>query len=99
MSAQQARFPMGLYPTPIANPWEAWRLGWMVSEFWLTAACRAFGQGGGVVGIPSTSPSLREWQRLWSETMSDNIEAAMEWQRAGSGLLLARLDAAKDDGR
>jgi len=99
MSAQHLRFPINLYPTPIANPWEAWRLGWMVSQFWLTAAQKVLNQGGWLTGTDSTSRSVREWQRLWSETMSENIGAAMEWQRAGSDLLLARLDVAKDDGR
>jgi hypothetical protein len=99
MSAQHVRFPINLYPTPIATPWEAWRLGWMVSQFWLTAAQKVLDQGGWLTGTDSTCRSVREWQRLWSATMSDNIETAMEWQRAGSDLLLARLDAAKDDGR
>jgi hypothetical protein len=99
MFAQQTRFPMVLYPTPIANPWEAWRLGWMVSEFWLNAACKAFGPSGWLAGTDPTSAPLREWQRLWSEQMSDHIDVAMEMQRAGSNLLLGCQDSAESRNR
>jgi hypothetical protein len=86
-------FPIG----QSCGPFEAWRLGWMMSEMWMTstynAASRTSWLGGAMPGpSPTGKAALREWQRLWSEKLMAGMEASLEMQRVGYDLLLGKVD-------
>ncbi len=78
-------------------PCEAWRLGWMVSELWMTSAfniaARTSWLGGMTPGAdPAGAAALREWQRMWTEKLLAGWELGFEMQRAGVDLALGRFD-------
>lgn len=88
-----AAFPM----SHALAPYEAWRLGWMVSELWMTSAYNIVSRTSWLSGsLPGADPSghaaLGEWQRMWSEKVLASVEMAMELQRAGIDLWLGKLD-------
>ena len=93
-------FSFGPNPVQLSNPWEAWRLGWMVSEFWMTSAYTIMSRTNWLAGAdPTQGAPLREWQRMWNEKMTAGLEVAMEMQRAGTDLVLGRFDAVQSGTR
>ncbi len=78
---------------PVGSPWEAWRLGWMVSELWMTSAYNILSRTQWLAGTdPTQAAAGREWQRMWSEKLAAGLEVAMEAQRAGYDLWFGQFD-------
>lgn len=78
-------------------PCEAWRLGWMVSELWLTSAYNIMSRTTWLSGArpgadPANASALREWERMWSEKLLAGMELGLEMQRAGLGLMLGQAN-------
>lgn len=66
---------------------EAWRLGWMVSEMWMTSAYNVMNRTSWLSGaLPGSSPTgkaaMGEWQRMWSEKLMASMEVGLVMQRA-----------------
>lgn len=77
----------------VGSPWEAWRLGWMVSELWMTSAYDILSRTQWLAGTdPTQAAAGREWQRMWSEKLAAGLEVAMEAQRAGYDLWFGQFD-------
>jgi len=84
-----------LRPTkiPLGNPWEAWRLGWVASELWMTSAYTMMNRTNWLAGAdPGQRAVQQEWQRLWGEKVAAGLEVAMEVQRAGYDLWLGQFN-------
>jgi len=78
---------------PLGNPWEAWRLGWVASELWMTSAYDLMSRTNWLTGAdPSRSAARQDWQRLWGEEVAAGLEVAMEVQRAGYELWFGRFN-------
>jgi hypothetical protein len=93
-------FPVGADAVQLSTPWEAWRLGWMMSELWMTSAYTIMSRTNWLAGAdPTRGAPLREWQRMWNEKMSAGLEVAIEVQRAGTDLVLGRFDAVESSRR
>ncbi len=86
------------FPIPqTCSPFEAWRLGWMVSEMWMTSTYNVMNRTSWLSGaMPGSNPTgqaaVGEWQRMWSEKLAAGMEVGLEMQRAGYDLLLGRFD-------
>lgn len=77
--------------------YEAWRLGWMVSEMWMTSAYNIMSRTVWLSGaMPGSSPTgraaMNEWQRMWSEKAMANVEVGLELQRAGMKMMLGSFN-------
>ena len=85
-------------------PCKVWRLGWMVSELWMTSAFNIAARTSWLGGMnPGTDPvgtaALKEWQRMWTEKLFAGWELGFEMQRAGLDLALGRFDPVRSGSR
>ncbi len=76
---------------------EAWRLGWMISEMWMTSAYNVMSRTSWLSGaMPGSSPTGRaamsEWQRMWSEKLMASMEVGLELQRASYKMMLGSFN-------
>ena len=96
LNMKSRRFSFPSMTAAQCPPCEAWRLGWMVSELWMTSAfniaARTSWLGGMTPGAdPAGAAALREWQRMWTEKLLAGWELGFEMQRAGVDLALGPL--------
>lgn len=82
-----------LRPTTTAAPWDAWRLGWMVGELWMTSAYNIASRTSWLsTADPTGAAAWREWHRMLSEKMVASFEVGMEIQRASYDFWAGRFD-------
>lgn len=82
-----------LTPTTAAAPWDAWTLGWMVTEMWVTSAYNIASRTSWLsTADPTGAAAWREWQRMLSEKMMASLEVGMEIQRASYDFWTGRFD-------